>query len=163
MPVPPFRVEVRSAPPEEDRALRELLATGDSELAAAELEDVVCVVRDAEGALAGLSTTVPADVALVGGQRFGIYAAALVPGAEETADALLSATWAAGNARHDPGDAEGPIGLCLLLADPAEMERRPEARWQDPPMLYMGYLDDGRQVRVGYYEGARLRQVGTGG
>ena len=145
--------------PEADRAVLEALAAtpGAAELRAARLpQDLVCVVRDVDGALVGASTARPADVELVGGQRFGVYAAALSPEVQDAADALLSGTFAALDAAHD-GAPDAPIGLCVLIADSAEMERRPEVQWADPPAFYVGYLDDARQVRIAYYEGALLR------
>ena len=50
----------------------------------------------------------------------------------------------------------GPVGLCLLISERAEIERRPEAEWRDPRILYAGYLADGSQVRIGYFEGAKV-------
>ena len=59
-----------------------------------------------------------------------------------------------------PADAlrhgSGPVGLCLLISDPEVMRRRPEAVWPGVGMMYAGYLEDGRQVRIGYFEGARI-------
>ncbi len=36
------------------------------------------------------------------------------------------------------------------------MEQRPEAIWEDPEMVYAGYLPDGTQVRIGYFPGATV-------
>ncbi len=120
-------------------------------------EDVACVILNADGAVLSASLTEIASVELVGGERFAIYETVPARLPAEQADALLSATYRALDEAFDPDDTEGPIGLCLLVADRGEMKRRPEAFWADPPMLYVGYLGDGRQVRVGYFHGALLR------
>jgi len=36
------------------------------------------------------------------------------------------------------------------------MEDRPEAVWEDTEMMFAGYLDDGTQVRVRYFEDAQI-------
>jgi hypothetical protein len=54
------------------------------------------------------------------------------------------------------GSSEAPIGLCLLLG-PEELRIRPaEAVWPDPQMIYAGYVADGRQVRLAYFESALI-------
>ena len=57
---------------------------------------------------------------------------------------------------------ESPAGLCVL-ADAAERAARPEVIWDEPPMIYAGYLADGRQIRVAYFadDWARLVADGT--
>jgi hypothetical protein len=127
------------------------------EAAQERLPQVVCVLRDAGGEVAGVSSVFPADVELIGGRRFWIYRRLLHPelppgDADRT---LLRAAFAALEAEFDPDAGAGPIGLCLLLG-PEERRRRPEAEWQDPRILYAGYLPDGRQVRFGYVAGARI-------
>lgn len=137
--------------PEHAAALEQLLPDADRR------ERATCLAVAADGALLAAALIETADVELVGGERFALYEtvpAALPP---EQADALLSATYRALDAVFDPEDAEGPIGLCLLVADRREMKRRPEAFWPDPPMHYVGFLDDGRLVRVGYFTDAALR------
>ena len=46
-------------------------------------------------------------------------------------------------------------GRSALPADrrSASARARPEAEWRDPRILYAGYLADGSQVRIGYFEG----------
>lgn len=120
-------------------------------------EQATCLAVAADGALLAAALTEPADVELVGGERFVLYETVPVTLSPEQADALLSATYRALDAAFDPEDDEGAIGLCLLVADRKEMKRRPEAFWPDPPMHYVGFLDDGRLVRVGYFTDAALR------
>jgi hypothetical protein len=116
------------------------------------LPELVCTLR-CDGRLAGLSTVHAADVALIGGRRFWIYGSVLDPQADELAAALIRDTFGALAAEFD-GSRGSPIGLCVLVADSAERRRRPEVKWSDPELIYAGYLTDGRQVRIGYFEGA---------
>jgi hypothetical protein len=121
------------------------------------LSEVVCVLLDGAGELAGVNSVYPADVGLVGGRPFWIYRSLLAPAEPGAADAMVAAAFGALEAEFDP-HGDGPIGLCLLIADRAEMQRRPEAEWPEPRTLYAGYLGDGRQVRIAYFEDARIGQ-----
>jgi len=121
----------------------------------ARLPEVLCLLRDDAGALVGVSWAYPDDMALVGGRRFWMYQSVLAAGLEEAGDAMIAHSFAALERDFDP-DARGPVGVCVVVRDRAEMERRPEAEWTDPRMVYAGYLPDGGQVRVGYFEGATI-------
>jgi len=116
---------------------------------------VVCVLYDDDGGLAGANAVHAADVDLVAGRRFWTYREHLVPGAEDARPALLAQAFTALEAQFEPGG-NGPVGVCLLLTDPAAMAERPEAEWSDPRMLYAGYDADGAQVRIGYFAGATV-------
>jgi hypothetical protein len=122
------------------------------------LPEVVCVLR-AGGSVAGASSVHPADVPLIGGRRFWIYRSLLPGAAAEHWRSLIRATFAALEREFD-GRPESPIGLCVLLATAAERSRAPEAEWSDPRMIYAGYLEDGRQVRIGYFDGAVITAPG---
>ena len=65
-------------------------------------------------------------------------------------------------AEFDP-KGDGPVGLCMTIPDSERMWARPEARWTDPEMLYAGYLGNGRQVRIGYFDGAEIGPGVPGG
>jgi hypothetical protein len=54
-----------------------------------------------------------------------------------------------------PGEA-GPLGVCVIVPDRAEMEARPEAVWPDTELLFAGYTPDDRQVRIRYFWGAKI-------
>ena len=123
--------------------------------ARARLPEVVCLLRDEAGALVGVNWAFPDDVALVGGRRFWMYQSVLAAGLEEAGDAMIAHAFAALEGDFDP-DARGPVGLCVVVRDRAEMERRPEVEWTDPRMIYAGYLPDGGQVRIGYFAGATI-------
>jgi hypothetical protein len=118
------------------------------------LPEVVCILRRG-GTVAGASSVYPADLEAIGGRRFWIYRSLLDAEVSDRGPAMIGATFDALDAEFD-GSSRSPLGLCLLLADPAEWRRRPQAVWEEPPMIYAGYLADGRQVRVGYFQGALI-------
>ena len=128
----------------------------DESSARARLPEVLCVLRDSSRRIAGINSAYPDAVPLIGGRHLWVYRSFLLPPARGAWDAMLRAAFRALAADFDPGRRGDPIGLCVPIADRALLERRPEAEWQDPRLLYAGYLGDGRQVRVGYFEGARV-------
>lgn len=115
------------------------------------LPEVVCLLRQ-ESAVVGSSSAYATDVSLIGGRRFWVYRNLLDPEVEAEQPALIRATFAALEQEFD-GSSEAPIGLCAL-AGPDLRRRRPEAEWSDPRMIYAGYLPEGHQVRIAYFEGA---------
>jgi hypothetical protein len=144
----------------DDRAeaiLRFWAAAGalEGEAARRRLPEVVCVLTDGSGEVAGVNSVYPESLGLIGGRRFWIYRSFLAPAAAGATDAMIEAAFEALEEEFDPGG-EGPIGLCLAIADRAEMKRRSEAEWANPRMLYAGYFPDGRQVRIAYFAGAKI-------
>jgi hypothetical protein len=127
----------------------------DEAVALARLPEVVCVLRDAGGTIVGVNSAYQEAVPLLGGRRFWVYRSFLLPAARGAWDAMASTAFRVLAAEFEP-DAGGPIGLCAPIADRALLERRPEAEWEDPPLLYAGYLADRRQLRVAYFEGGRI-------
>jgi hypothetical protein len=123
--------------------------------ARARLPEVICVLRDDAGEIAGVNSTYPENVALISGRRFWIYRSHLNESVRDAGPAMIKAAFEALESEFDPGQA-GPIGICLAIADLAEMKRRPEAEWTDPRIIYAGYLPDGRQLRIGYFAGAKI-------
>ena len=92
------------------------------------LPEVVCVLRDAAGEIVGVNSVYPQDLGLIGGRSFWVYRSLLLPTAASAEPQLIRASFAALKKEFEPA-APGPVGLCVLVADPAEMERRPEALW----------------------------------
>ena len=125
------------------------------EAAKQRLREVVCVLRGEDGRIAGVNSVFAEKVPLVGSRTFWVYRSLLDPVAGEHWIDLVRGAFNALEEKFDP-EAGGPVGLCVLLSDPAEMKRRPEAEWADPHLLYAGYMPDGRQVRIGYFRGARI-------
>jgi hypothetical protein len=122
------------------------------------LPEVVCVLRE-DGRIAGVSSVAAAEVPAVSGRRFWVYRSLLPGAAAELAPAMIRGTFRALDAEFD-GEPGSPIGLCVLLGDAEQGQRRSEAQWLDPPMVYAGYLGDGRQVRIGYFEDAAITRGG---
>ena len=118
------------------------------------LPELICTLR-CDGRLAGLSIAHAADVALIGGRRFWIYESVVDQQADDLDPALIRESFRALEAEFD-GSRGSPIGLCVLVPDGAERRRRPEVKWADPELIYAGYLADGRQVRIGYFENAEI-------
>ena len=125
------------------------------------LPEVVCALTGPAGEIAGASSVYAADVPLVGGRRFWVFRSFVLPVAAGAVPGLIAATFAALEEEFDPAGG-GPIGLCLLLGA-AEAARRPEAEWTDPRMVHAGYLEDGRQVRIGYFTGAAIAPLAGSG
>jgi hypothetical protein len=118
------------------------------------LRQVVCVVRH-DGGIAGVTSVHPEEVPLIAGRRFWIYRAVLTDAAAPHELEVIAATLRALESEYD-GDPDSPIGLCLLLSEADRRRLPPEADWSEPPVLYAGYLEDGRQVRIGYFEGVSI-------
>ena len=117
-------------------------------------DEVVCVVRR-DGALAGASSVYPEAVPLIGGRRFWIYGRVLTDAAAAHELELMAATFRTLESAYD-GEPETPVGLCLLAPEAERRRLPPEADWSDPRMIYAGYLEDGRQVRISYFFGASI-------
>ena len=135
-------------------------ALGEGE-AARRLTEVVCLLRGPGGEVAGVNSVYAQSVPLIAGREFWVYRSFLEPGTpEEEWDRMVAAAFELLAEEFDPA-APGPLGLCLFV----ERDRaavRPEAEWRDPRILYAGYLPSGQQVRIGYFEGAKIGP-GSGG
>jgi hypothetical protein len=119
------------------------------------LSQVVCVLLDEVDRIVGVNSVFERRVELVGSRRFWIYRAFLAPGVpQELHRTMAEAAHRALDENYRPGPGE-PIGICLF-ADADSVRRDPETVWPATGMLHAGYLPDGRQVRVGYFEGARI-------
>ncbi len=123
------------------------------------LPEVVCTLR-LEDQIVGANSVFAADVPLIGGRRFWVYRSLLDPEVADEGPAMIRETFNALAAEFSGGPDE-PIGLCLLIGDPQELRRRPEVEWSDPRMIYAGYTDDGRQMRIAYFENALITRVGA--
>jgi hypothetical protein len=116
------------------------------------LPEVVCVLRGADGSIAGACSVFAGEVPLIANRPFHILRTLLPGDASERFFDLFAATWRTLDAEYG-GTAGEPIGVCALLGE-RERRARPQAEWQDPRTIYAGYLADGRQVRLAYYSGA---------
>jgi hypothetical protein len=119
------------------------------------LAEVVCVLRDVDGSVAGVNSVFADRVETIGGRRFWIYRSFLRPDAADGWPAMANAAFAALDEEFR-ATGEGPIGLCVPLRDRREMMRRPEAAWPGTSFIYAGYAPDGAQLRVAYFDGALI-------
>jgi hypothetical protein len=120
------------------------------------LPEVVCVLR-ADGRVAGACSVRPAEVPQLGGRRLWVYRSLLAPEQADHSPELIRTAFDVLADEFD-GSPEAPTGLCVLLAGAGERAWYPEAEPIEPRLLYAGYLDDGRQVRVAYFD-----DIATGG
>ncbi len=126
------------------------------EVARRRLPEVVCVLRN-DGRIAGACSVRSAEVAQIGGRRLWVYRSLLAPEQADRSPELIRTAFDVLAGEFD-GSPEAPTGLCVLLAGAAERAWYPEAEPIEPRLLYAGYLDDGRQVRVAYFD-----DISTGG
>lgn len=119
------------------------------------LAEVICVLFDDGGEIVGVNSSY-ADQAPLVGRKFWIYRRFLAPGADEGAERALLEAAQQELSRGFTGAPAEPVGLCVLIADRAMMERYPEAVWPDVGLLFAGYTQEGAQVRICYFEGARI-------
>jgi hypothetical protein len=118
------------------------------------LSELVCVARD-DGRVVGVSAARPATVALIGGRPFWIHRCVMASGSDERWAELFNAAFEI--LAHEFEEGEVPyVGVCALVDDPDLMRRRPEAIWPGTELMFAGYLDDGRQVRIRYFWGAAI-------
>jgi hypothetical protein len=125
-----------------------------AELNRERLAEVVSVALDEAGELVGTGSVRDEHIPLIG-RRFWVYRSVLAENSGELAVRMFNAAFEALHTEFNP-DGAGPIGLCVLVADRDEMERRPEPLWEDTELLFAGYLPDDRQVRIRYFWGAKI-------
>lgn len=126
------------------------------EAARARLDDLVCVLVDEQEDVVGVSSAYVDRPPHLGGRPFWVHRRFLAPGVPAEAEVVLvNEAFAALEAEAVAAEGGAPVGLCVLVDDPATLARRPEAVWADCDLRYAGYVD-GAQVRVRYFDGARI-------
>ena len=120
------------------------------------LSNVICVLRDPEGGVAGTSSAVDASVAQIGNRRFWVLRC-FAPTAEARAAVELIIVAAREHLRERVGgDGVRPLGLCMPVADRNLIAERNEATWPRSGMLFAGWTPRGEQLRISYFEGATI-------
>jgi hypothetical protein len=130
------------------------------------LSEVICVRLDPEEQIVAINSAYAGSAPLVG-RRFWIYRRFLAPEADQDADREMLAAARTELERRFTGAPGEPLGLCALVSDRDLIERGPEAVWQlgepDPGapwpsggLVFAGYAPGGVQVRISYFEGARI-------
>jgi hypothetical protein len=124
------------------------------EAARRRLSETICVALD-DGEVIGVNSAHQAGLTLIGGRRFWIYASTLKPDSEELWGRMFDSAFGVLAGEFDDAP-DAPVGVCALIDDPARMASRAEAIWPDTELMFAGYLDDGRQVRLRYFWGASI-------
>ena len=139
-----------------DRILSFLSREGElnEEAARKRLSEAICVATDG-GEIVAVNWAHQAGVALIGGRRFWIYRCLMTADSEELWGRMFDSAFDVLADEFD-GAADAPVGVCALIDDRARMVSRPEAIWPDTELMFAGYLDDGRQVRIRYFWGAAI-------
>ncbi len=125
------------------------------EAARRRLPEVVCVARDAAGKVAGVNSVFAEDVSTIGGRSFWVYRSLIAESGAGAWPELFNEAFAAVE-REFETSREGPVGLCVGIAERAEMELRPEAVWEDTALTFAGYTQEGVQLRIRYFDDATI-------
>lgn len=125
------------------------------------LPQVLSVLRDAEGNIAGVNSALMGRVAPLGNQAFDTYRSLLAPSADLPANrvALIQKAWQLLSSSREAGEREASLGMLVLVPDPAVQRAYPAAVWPQTGLMHAGYTPEGVQMRVRYYEGVRLQEV----
>jgi hypothetical protein len=119
------------------------------------LPEVLCVLLGEGGEVAGVNSVFRTDLELIGGRSFWVYRSFLAPESAGAADAMITAAFDALEADLDPeDDDDDPVGLCQLVEDGPGLSK--DVIWPETRLMLAGYLEDGRQVRIRYFEGAAI-------
>lgn len=118
------------------------------------LPSVVCLLRDGHGNVAATAGAVPGEIPEIGGRRFWLLRC-LTPsrGARDAIEPVLLCAWGVLAARRTDDPA---LGVCLLLSDREIIARRDEAVLPRSRMLFAGWAAAGEQLRLRYFEGAKV-------
>lgn len=153
------RIEIvrgRLAPELRERVISFWLDHGalDATQANERIDQVVCLLVDRHGQIAGVNSVVAAIAPLVA-RRFWMYRR-FAPGADEAAEmAMINAAYEE-LAREYTGRPEEPLGVCVMIVDRAVIARNREAVSPETGLVYAGYTDRGAQVRIRYFDGAQI-------
>ena len=118
------------------------------------LAEAVCVALDEAGGVVGVNSAHAETIPLV--QRpFWLYRSFQSGDSGELATRMFQAAFDALEGGFET-DGSGPLGVCAIVGDRAEMERQPEAVWPDTQLMFAGYTPDDHQVRIRYFWGAKV-------
>jgi hypothetical protein len=126
-----------------------------SEAAPSRLPLVRCVLLDGDDVVGTCSTTEVVDERF-DSRRFFLYQRFIAPAHRSAAEQPLVL---AAYEHHDAAfvtTKQGPIGLLWRVDDADVVRAHSETIWPVSGMTYVGYDDDGRQLRVRYFTDARI-------
>ena len=119
------------------------------------LDEVVGVLFDRSREIAGVCSAYAAVAPLVR-RRVWMYRRFLLPDVEEGSDLALVQAAFDELASSFTGAPDQPLGLCVMVGDREFMKRHDEAIWPQAELLFAGYTQAGAQVRIRYFDGARI-------
>jgi hypothetical protein len=127
----------------------------EGEAARERLDDVICVLRDGAGKIIGVNSAYEDALQLIGGRQFWVYRSYLLPDASSADTAMINAAF---NALEQEFGSNrlGPIGLCIPSTDAEQAQRGREVVLPETELMYVGYLSDGRQARIRYFDDAPI-------
>jgi hypothetical protein len=123
------------------------------EVARERLAEVVCVLLDESGAVAGVNSVYEESIPLVGGRRFHVYRVLLPDGAAGDPDEMFVAAFEALDAEFQ--SAGGPVGVCVAVSRD-QIAGDPDAFWPATGLAYAGTQPDGSQLRIRYFGEATI-------
>jgi hypothetical protein len=103
--------------------------------------------------IGGVHSVSAEPVPLIGGRVFWIPDGA--PALSDAGPEAINALFEELEREFDPAG-EGPVGLAVPIADQAEIQSHPEPVWPDAQLMYAGYLPDGRQLRIRFFDEAAI-------
>jgi hypothetical protein len=115
------------------------------------ISELACVAVE-DGRVVGASSAHPVSLPAIGDQRFWLYRSVLAPHSDERWDAMFNCAFEILGEEFEGAR----VGLCVLVDDLAEIKRRPAAVWPETELMFAGYLDDDRQIRLRYFWGASI-------
>jgi hypothetical protein len=121
----------------------------DEEAARERLPEVVCVALEDSGDLVGVNSAYE-EIPQPLGRPVWAYRSFLAEDSDELEQRMFESAFDALEAEFQPSRG-GPMGVCMLISDEAEIVRRPEAIWPEEGLIFAGYLADGTQVRVRWF------------
>src|SRR6266545_5957539 len=118
------------------------------------LSELVCVAIE-DGRIVGVNSAHPVSLPPIGGRSFWLYRSVLASHSDERWNAMFNSAFEVLGREFDQSEGVR-IGLCVLLDDLTEIKRRPAAVWPESELMFAGYLDDDRQIRLRYFWGAAI-------
>ena len=118
------------------------------------LGEVACVATDDAGEVVGVNSVYDAKLDLLARHRMWVYRHLLTEMAADMWAPMINIAWKALDAEFRP-EVPGPLGLAVLVDDPARLTNLPDADSLWPKLVYAGRMGDA-QLRIRYFGGARL-------
>ncbi len=122
------------------------------------LPTVLSLLRNADGDIVGVSSARSTRLALFANQPFHVFRYLLTREAAEASDwlALLLAGCEILDERANAPDHSGEIGMLVRITQLKLQQAWPEAIWPQTGLVHAGFTEQGHQLRVRYYQDARI-------